>query len=92
MLAAKGSIAPKAASGRKAHRRSTSGTSSRDYPVTSDPDSEALRVMLFISQQEAEHGVNMYNTLLLSDEKEIDELMARGYRVDDAIAMIFSRK
>jgi hypothetical protein len=96
MLTAKGSSAPRSAyrsektSRPITHRRGSSGT--RSTPSSSDPDADALKVTLLISQQEAEFGVNMFNTLMLSDEREIDELIARGYLADDAIAMIFSRK
>jgi hypothetical protein len=42
-----------------------------------------------IPQQEAEYGINMYNSLTLADESEINRLVSMGYSRDDAVLFIF---
>lgn len=49
------------------------------------------RTMLLM-QQEAEFGINMYDSLTPADEPEINALIAQGYTYDDAVKMIFDRR
>ena len=55
-------------------------------------DEQAMQVALLISQQEAEFGINMYDSLTPADQPEIDSLVASGYTTDDAIQMLFDRR
>ena len=54
-------------------------------------DDEALRIGILISEQDAEFGTNMYQTITVEDEPEIVRLISLGYSTDDAVYLIFSR-
>ncbi len=41
--------------------------------------------------QEAEFGVNMYDTITPADEPEISHLTSLGYTTEDAVLLIFQR-
>lgn len=55
-------------------------------------DKEALKVALLISQQEAKFGVNMYDSLLPNDDEQIEEYIAQGLSLEDAILLIFEHR
>ena len=57
-----------------------------------DPDDLAMKIALLISEQEAEFGVNMYQEVTGKDEAEVQQLVNRGFTVDEAILWIFERK
>lgn len=54
-------------------------------------DDEALRIGILISEQDAEFGTNMYQTITVQDEPEIMRLVNMGYSTDDAVYLIFQR-
>lgn len=54
-------------------------------------DDEALRIGILVSEQDAEFGTNMYQTISVQDEPEIMRLISMGYSTDDAVYVIFSR-
>ena len=54
--------------------------------------SDALQIGLLLSQQEEEHGVNMYDSLEVSDESTIRKLCQQGFSNDEAVLEIFNRK
>jgi len=56
-------------------------------------DAEALKLGLLVSQQLADHGVDMYEALLPADEEEIDYLTRQeGYTLDEAILKVYERR
>lgn len=55
-------------------------------------DAEALKLGLLISQQFCDHGVDMYDALMPSDEDEIDRLTNMDYTLDEAILRIFESR
>lgn len=57
-----------------------------------NPDQEALEHGLLLSQQEAEFGVNMYESLTPDDELVIDEYVAQDFTREEAILFIFEHK
>jgi hypothetical protein len=64
-------------------------------PVHQPPrteEEEALRVAMIISKQEAEFGVNMYDTLVDDDEPVLKQYISIGLSVDEAILKVFEDK
>jgi hypothetical protein len=55
-------------------------------------DAEALKLGLLISQQFCDHGVDMYDALMPSDEDEIERLTDMGYTLDEAILKVFESR
>jgi hypothetical protein len=53
---------------------------------------EALKLGLIVSQQEADYGINMYDALLPSDEKQIEQLIRTGCTLDEAILKVFESR
>lgn len=47
---------------------------------------------LLLSQQESEHGINMYDSLRASDEQELQNLIASGYTNEQAVLFIFEKR
>lgn len=63
----------------------------RNGPARS-ADEHAMDIALLISQQEAQYGISMYDSLTPADQPEIDAMMARGYSNDEAIQVLFDRR
>lgn len=59
---------------------------------SSHPDLEALKLTLLVSEQEAEFGINMYDSLQPEDEDTIAEYMGNGYTLDEAVFEVFTGK
>ena len=57
-----------------------------------DPDQEALQVGLLLSKQEAEHGTNMFDSLMPQDNQVIQSYMNQGFSKEEAVLMIFEQK
>lgn len=57
-----------------------------------DADEQALRIAMLVSEQEAEFGLNMYQVLEDKDEPEVQQLVNRGFTVDEAILWLFEKK
>ncbi len=55
-------------------------------------DEHAMDIAMLISQQEAQFGISMYDSLTPADQPEIDAMMARGYSSDEAIQVLFDRR
>lgn len=72
--------------------RSSQPASQQGTPLLRMTSSDALQIGLLLSQQEAEFGVNMYDSLENSDENTIRRLVAQGYTNDEAVLEIFNRK
>ena len=72
--------------------RSPQSASQQGTPLLRMTSSDALQIGLLLSQQEAEFGVNMYDSLENSDENTIRRLVAQGYTNDEAVLEIFNRK
>lgn len=54
---------------------------------------EALQLALLLSDQEARHGINMYDSLQLTDEPIIQHLiMNEGKSMEEAVLEVFNRK
>ena len=47
---------------------------------------------MLLSEQEAQYGVNMYDSLKPEDEPEIQSMMATGKTMEEAVLAIFNRK
>lgn len=69
----------------------TNGTN-RWFRTRKTPDQEALEIGLLLSEQEAEFGINMYDSLTPADDPEIEYLTSQGYSTDEAILIIFERR
>lgn len=72
--------------------RSPQSASQQGTPLLRMTSSDALQIGLLLSQQEAEFGVNMYDSLENADENTIRRLVAQGYTNDEAVLEIFNRK
>lgn len=66
--------------------------SKKHNPILRLSSNDALQIGLLLSQQEEEHGVNMYDSLEVSDEATIRKLCQQGYSNDEAVLEIFNRK
>lgn len=55
-------------------------------------DEEAVHMALLLSQQEAEFGVNMYDSLRPADERELQSLTGMGYTNEQAVLFIFEKR
>ncbi len=53
---------------------------------------EAIQLAMLLSEQEAQYGVNMYDSLKPEDEPEIQSMMANGKTMEEAVLAIFNRK
>jgi hypothetical protein len=56
------------------------------------PDLEAVKLAMLVSEQEAEFGLNMYDSLQPEDEDIIAEFMSHGYSLDEAVFEVFTNK
>ena len=61
------------------------------YPRQNEGNHQIERNMLLM-QQEAEFGINMYDSLTPADEPEINSFLSQGYSYDEAVKMIFDRR
>jgi hypothetical protein len=50
------------------------------------------QISRMLAQQEAEFGINMLDSLVPTDEAEIERLMAAGYTHEDAVLAIFQQR
>lgn len=57
-----------------------------------DPDQEALEHGMLLSQQEAEFGVNMYDSLTPTDESIIEDYLKQGFTREESILILFEGK
>jgi hypothetical protein len=57
-----------------------------------NPEAIAMERSMLLMQQEAEFGINMYDSLTPADEPEINALVAQGYTNDEAVKLIFDRR
>jgi hypothetical protein len=55
-------------------------------------DERALRIGLMVSEQEATFGINMYDNVKATDQKEIKQLVVAGYNEDEAVLILFEKK
>lgn len=53
---------------------------------------DAMQLAMMLSEQEAQYGINMYDSLKPQDEPEIQTLIARGMTLEQAVYSIFERK
>lgn len=67
-------------------------TVSRSNMLTTLTDDEAVNMALMLSQQETDHGINMYDSLRASDEQELQNLIASGYTNEQAVLFIFEKR
>lgn len=63
-----------------------------DNDPAANPDHEALKMGLLLSQQEAEYGINMYDSLIPADDPLIEEYIKMGLTMDEAVLKIFEFK
>jgi hypothetical protein len=70
----------------------TKGGPRTPQPILRMSSCDALQIGLLLSQQEAEFGTNMYDSLEDSDEPSIRRLVAQGYSNDEAVLEIFNMK
>jgi hypothetical protein len=70
----------------------SSGRGGGGEPLLRMSSSECLQIGLMLSQQEAEFGTNMYDSLEEADEAMIRRLVARGLTNDEAVLEIFELK
>jgi hypothetical protein len=56
------------------------------------PDVEAVKLATLVSEQEAEYGLNMYDSLQTEDEDIIADFMSHGYSLDEAVFEVFTNK
>lgn len=62
------------------------------HATTRPSEATMMEKSMLLMQQEAEFGINMYDSLTPADEPEINALIAQGYSNDDAVKMIFDRR
>jgi hypothetical protein len=55
-------------------------------------DMHGMDRSMLMMQQEAEFGINMYDSLTPADEPEMNALIAQGYSNDEAVKLIFDRR
>lgn len=55
-------------------------------------DNDAVAVALLLSEQEASFGTNMFDSLTVADDVEMDRLRSAGLSTHDAALSIFQRK
>ena len=67
-------------------------TVSRSNMLTTLTDDEAVNMALMLSQQESDHGINMYDSLRASDEQELQSLIASGLTNEQAVLFIFEKR
>lgn len=83
-------------SGRKANNSNSNNRKMMQnfpqLPSNHYPDVEALKLALLVSEQEAEYGVNMYDSLQPEDEDIIADYMSQGYTLDEAVFEVFTNK
>lgn len=79
-------------SGRKANNNRKMMQNFQQLPSNHYPDVEALKLALLVSEQEAEYGVNMYDSLQPEDEDIIADYMSQGYTLDEAVFEVFTSK
>lgn len=61
-------------------------------PHALSPEEEQMERVLLISQQEAEFGVNMYDSITPADGPEVEQMIAMGYSEFEALQWIFDRR
>lgn len=54
--------------------------------------SEAIQLAILLSEQEAQYGANMYDSLRPEDDAEIQGMMAQGMEMEAAVMAVFERK
>jgi hypothetical protein len=79
-------------SGRKANNNRKMMQDFQQLSSNHYPDVEALKLALLVSEQEAEYGVNMYDSLQPEDEDIIADYMSQGYTLDEAVFEVFTSK
>lgn len=67
-------------------------SNARNNVLTTLSDEEAVHMALLLSQQEAEFGVNMYDALRPTDERELQSLIATGYTNEQAVLCLFEKR
>jgi NACalpha-BTF3-like transcription factor len=55
-------------------------------------DMHGMDRSMLMMQQEAEFGINMFDSLTPADEPEMNALIAQGYSNDEAVKLIFDRR
>lgn len=61
-------------------------------PKIKDPDQEALATGILLSQQEAEYGVNMFDSLSAEDESAVRQHTTEGFTWEEAVFLVFRDK
>lgn len=55
-------------------------------------ETEQIRIALLISTQDEKYGTNMFDSLNANDHVEIESMVQRGYKQEQALMTIFKRK
>lgn len=70
----------------------STSTPQKQQNMTRLTSAEAMHLAMLLSEQEAQYGINMYDSLQASDEPEIQRYMAQGFSMEEAVYAIFDRK
>jgi hypothetical protein len=69
----------------------SSSSSSLISRPTNLSESQTLSLVLLLSEQDDQYGINMYDALKPTDETEIRAMMRSGYTQHDAVLSLFQR-
>jgi len=61
-------------------------------PKIKDPDQEALATGILLSKQEAQYGVNMFDSLTPQDEAVVRQHTNEGFTWEEAVFIVFRDK
>jgi hypothetical protein len=64
----------------------------RTLVMTNMSETEQIRVALLISTQDDKYGTNMFDSLNADNHAEIESMLQRGYKHEQALLTIFKRK